>query len=231
MRDEKLARALIFLSLDCITEFSNELRIAPTLSAWRLDGLRGQIREYLQLKQCGWTYSAICSQVYHALNPKDSALWRNVWNWANSVFNQGGSDRKSECFWSLVLAEHWSNGPAGSELPNGLGMRLISIQDRILEAKKRAEKRYDLRNLEPLSEWDSLALQQIHIEAGFLGDYLAVTTHYNRLVTEWRSEGFDVPELLQIFEWGKARAAKFGIREVEVPFPGSWEYGLFFEMP
>lgn len=229
--NDNLAKALIFLSLDCVTEYTKQLWITPPLSSWRLTRLRDQIRGFLELQQFGWMDCAMCSQVYHSLTPSESALWRQVWNWAESVFAQFGTDRNSESFWLLTLAEYRSQDFVGWGLSEGVRRRLISIQDKIWQEGNLLGKRNGFQN-ESLSDWDSLALDQMHVEVQFLGDHLTMIMELNLFVKTWKIEGsFNVRELLELHEWGKKLAPTWKKREVDVPFPGSWEYGLFFEMP
>jgi hypothetical protein len=225
MENKKLANSLIFLSLDCVTEYCKELWITPTLSAWRLTRLRDQIRGFLQLKQFGGINFAMLCQVYHSLNANEAALWRQVWNWAESVYDYDGTDRRSECFWALTLAEYRSQDFVECGLSNHVRKRLIAIQDKMLEAGNIIGTRNDWQT-NSLSEWDSMALEQMHIEVGFIGYHLAQMMNCNLFVKTWKSEGcFDVRELLELHEWGKKLAPKRNSREVDIPFPGSWEYG------
>jgi hypothetical protein len=154
-------------------------------------------------------------------------VWVEIWNWANSVFLFGGEDRNPERIWSLILAENWAEVKGPGELLGGFGPRLGIIQDRITATRKEIAPLLASLASSPLSEWDALVLPQIHLEPAFLTEKLELMLSYNELVEAWRNDArFEMEELCEIHQWGKKRVVKFGLREIDLPFPGCWEYGL-----
>ncbi|MDI9381400.1 MAG: hypothetical protein QM845_11070 [Verrucomicrobiota bacterium] len=228
MREQKLANALAFLSMDCLSQFAEKLWIAPPLADWRLNGLRDHIRDSLRGEQFHDRYPELCWRLYHSNETQGMKAWSQLWNWVDSVFLYGGEDRSPERIWSLVLAEHWAQSRDAGDLLAGLSHRLNAIQDSVASARKEAAPLLANLATSPLTEWDAIILPQIHLEPDFLTDKLDLMLGYNELVKSWRKEArFEIQELCEIHEWGKKRAAKFGLREIDMPFPGCWEYGLF----
>jgi len=228
MKEQKLANALAFLSLDCLSQFAEKLWIVPPLANWRLNELRVHIREFLLGEQFHDRYPELCWRVYQSNKKEGMKAWSQMWNWADSVFLYGGEDRGPERIWSLVLGEHWVQSQDAGELLAGISPRLNAIHESVARARKEAAPLLANLTSSPLSEWDTIVLPQIHLEVDFLTDKLDLMLGYNELVNSWRKEAhFELQELFVIHEWGKKRATKFGLREVDLPFPGCWEYGHF----
>lgn len=192
MREQKLANALAFLSLDCLSQFVEGLWIAPHLADWRLNGLRVRLRDSIRCEPFHDSYAEFCWRIYHSDKAQGMRIWPQVWSWADSVYLDGGEDRSPERIWSLVLAEHWAQSLATGTLLVGLSHRLNAIQSAVASARKDAEPL--LANLvsSPLSPWDALVIPQMHLQLDCVADKVALMLGYNALVNSWKEAGFQV---------------------------------------
>jgi len=227
MREQKFANAVAFLSMDCLSPFAERLWIAPPLADWRRNGLRDLIRDSVQGQQFDHFHPELCWRLYHSEKVRGIKVWSQIWNWAQSVFLYGGDDRGPERIWSLLLAEHWAQSQDADDLIVGISSRLKTIQDSVFRTRSQISPLLANLASETRSEWDAMLLPQIYLEPESLLDKLDLIIAYNELVKSWRSEArFEIQELLIIHDWGRQRAARFGLRGADVPFPGCWEYGL-----
>jgi len=226
MREQKLASALAFLSMDCLSEFESKLQLTPTLKTWRLHELRKEIAIPIHSNQFQTRYPEICSAIYHSVKANKAEVWAEIWNWADSIYLFGGDDRSPERIWALILANLLAEGSQYSDTLNGLSSRLDSIQRKVIEAAKENALVFSSLVSIPFSEWDAAILPQIYLAPEDLTEKLDLMIRYNEMINAWRDNVFEMQDLCQIFELGKKSALKFGLREIDVPFPGCWEYSV-----
>lgn len=228
MREQKLANALAFLSLDCLSQFAEKLWISPHLADWRLNGLRDHLRDTIRCEEFHDSYPELCWRIYHSDEAQRMLFWPQLWYWADTVYLDGGEDRNPERIWSLILAEHWAQSQSAGTLLIGLSPRLNAIQSDVAGARNEAAPLLSNLASSPLSAWDANVLTHLDLQLDFMADKVALIIGCNALVNSWRKEArFEVQELREIHDWGKERATQFGLRECDMPFPGCWEYGLF----
>ncbi len=220
------AASLAILSMDCISEFKDELWLAPHVDDWRRVGLRILLQEYMTKPyQLMPEAETLYARVHHDLKYRLLwNVWHSIYNWSNLVYGDHGV-RRPENDWLDILAGVQHGVQEG--LPAGLRPRLIQINEECFAAASRVEDWLASLKEEALSQWDRTIMEQLEVDVQALGGRLEGMIVSNRLVRSWNLlGGFLMTELCQIFEWGRAKLRKNRDIHYEVSFPGSWEYGL-----
>jgi hypothetical protein len=229
MTDRKIAHALAFLSLDGVSEFAKALYISNEVDVWRLGQLREILKVKIETRRFCYEYEECCYKAYEVVKREPHLSWEIILEWINAVFLSGGDDRKAERFWSLAVA----SGSQSDECDPGFSQSMQGWLSAIQISLSNQQAIYSSKLLNLVAarpiQWDALVLDQLSLNQSFLGDKIDLMIRYNCLVSEWSAHGeLAFEDLCALHRWGKKRAEAMGIKEWDVPFPGSWNYKTGF---
>lgn len=229
MSEFGLAMALACLTMDCVTLLGEQLWITQPLERWRKQPLRELIQSGTRDGSILTHYSYLCASTYQFFRRNDAAAWPALYGWAESVFLHNDR-RTAEQVWSLIVLDYRRARRFGglSEI-RPLGGEVLSrldlIESQLMMSSDNRSEQMKKVMAAPVSGWDSTMLAQMDMTCEQMADLLDGMCEYNALIDSWRAvPEFSFKQLMDLYHWAQGRAVGIGLREVDVPFPGSWEY-------
>ena len=210
--------AWVFLSLDMIDPFSNDL----WLSFLDLMPLRNILREeigpyighddrYFDMKE------VINARILDRLHNDGHPQFEQMVCWVRQVFEYGGSDRIYVRSWKQIATKTFRDpNPA---ITGKLALIMSRLGQRAIEAGEYI--RTNIRAPQGATPWDEgiLAMEELTCENVLTTIRLIMYT--NRYLELWNEEagGLNITELEELYRYGK-------LINNEICFPNSWRYEL-----
>lgn len=224
MNEESMVNGMLTISMDLLAGLEDKLLLPERIQAWRKAKSQSSLRFILEGSLNG-EHSLTCHRMYeHFVQSNDRCLWDLIWIWVDSLYLDGTSVRRAEGTWSLLLAMIWADPDiTRNHLSDATTSQLLKLQQSLIDKRKGIAAA--LNKVVPASVWDDLVLQTLQSELAFLKDKLALMCEYNALMIEWNALlRVDATEMENIYLCGRRIAKSIGLREVDVPFPSSWNF-------